>query len=324
MRRREFIAGLGAAASPLVSRAQQGEGVRHVGFLVHLSANDLFWPAFQLMFERSLQDLGWTVGRNIQIYYRFAAGEPDLFRKHAAELVGLAPDVIMAGSVQSVGPLLKATRTIPIVFVLVGDPVGAGLVDSLSRPGGNVTGFMTFEYGMAAKWLELLRQIAPSVTRVAVLRDTQGSGPAAFGVIQAAAPSLEITPIDTIDPIEIERGITSFAQDSNGGLIATGSNSAAVHRKLIVTLAARYKLPAVYSFRSFVVVGGLISYGIKSVIQFQQAAGYVNRILKGERPAELPVQAPTSFELVVDLNTAKTLGLTIPETLLATADEVIQ
>jgi putative tryptophan/tyrosine transport system substrate-binding protein len=194
----------------------------------------------------------------------------------------------------------------------------------LSRPGGNVTGFMTFEYGMAAKWLEILRQIAPSVTRVAVLRDTQGSGPAAFRVIKAAAPSLDMTPVDTIDPVEIERGITSFAQGSNGGLIVTGSNSAAVHRKLIVTLAASYRLPAVYSFRSFVVVGGLISYGIKSVIQFRQAAGYVDRILKGERPAELPVQAPTSFELVIDLNTAKALGLTIPETLLATADEVIQ
>ena len=271
--------------------------------------------------------MGWTIGRNVRIDTRWATANAADIRRHAAELVALAPDVILAHGDSTVGPLLQATRTVPIVFPIVADPVGAGFVDSLARPGGNATGFMNFEYSMGGKWLELLKQIAPGVTRVAVLRDpTIPAGIGQFGVIQAVAPSLrvEVNPVNMRDAGEIERAVAAFARSGNGGLIVTASASAVLHRDLIVTLAARHKLPAVYFERSFVAAGGLISYGPDRIDQYRQAAGYVDRILKGEKPADLPVQAPTKYELVINLKTAKTLGLTVPPTLLARADEVIE
>jgi putative ABC transport system substrate-binding protein len=272
--------------------------------------------------------LGWTDGSNVRIDYRWGSGNVDNIRKYAAELAALAPDVIVAiGGVSMVGPLLQVTRTVPIVFTYASDPVGAGFVDSLARPGGNVTGFTGGEYSISGKWLELLRQIAPSVRRVAVLRDPLiPTGPAEFGIIQAMAASLkvEVNPVNIRDAGDIERGIATFARSTNGGLIVSGGAALVFHRDLIITLAARHKLPAVYSRREFVDVGGLISYGSSTVDQCRRAAGYVDRILKGEKPGDLPVQAPTKFELVLNLKTAKALGLTIPETLLATADEVIQ
>jgi putative ABC transport system substrate-binding protein len=276
---------------------------------------------------QGLQQSGWTVGQNVRVDYRWSGGNADNIRKYAAELVALAPDVILAHSSQAVAPLLQATRTVPIVFTVVSDPVGAGYVDSLARPGGNATGFLVWEYSIAAKWLELLKEIAPRVTRAAVFRETVvAGGPALFGVIQAAAPSLgvELRPVDVRDAGEIERAITAFAQGANGGMIVTGSVLAAVHRDLIVTLAARHKLPAVYFGRHFVTGGGLISYGPDFVDQHRRAAGYVDRILKGEKPANLPVQNPTNYELAVNLKTAKELGLTVPPSLLARADEVIE
>jgi putative ABC transport system substrate-binding protein len=271
--------------------------------------------------------LGWTVGRNVRIDIRWATLNAAEIRRHAEELAALAPDVILANGASAVGPLLQVTRTVPIVFPLITDPVAAGFVDSLARPGGNATGFMSFEYSQSGKWLEVLKQIAPSVTRVAVLRDAVlGSGTSQFAVIQAAAPSLrvEVNPVNMRDAGEIERAVAAFARSPNGGLIVTSGGSALVHRNLISALAARHKLPAVYSERTFVAAGGLISYGADYVNQYRQAAGYVDRILKGEKPADLPVQAPTKYETVINLTTAKALGLTIPETLLATADEVIQ
>ena len=278
-------------------------------------------------FLQGLQQLGWTDGRNVQIDRRWGGGNADDIRKHAAELVALAPDVILTAGAATVGPLLQATRTVPIVFTTVIDPVGAGFVDSLARPGGNVTGFMQFEYSLSAKWLELLKQIAPGVTRAAVLRDpaiTAGIGQ--FAVIQSVASSLgvEVSAVNVRDAGEIEHAITTFARSTNGGLIVTASALSVVHRDLIVALAAQHKLPAVYYRRHFVTGGGLISYGVDIVDQYRRAAGYVDRILKGEKPADLPVQAPTKYELVINLKTAKTLGLDVPPTLLARADEVIE
>jgi len=278
-------------------------------------------------FQRTLQQLGWTDGRNVRIDYRWSKSDADAMRKNAAELVASAPDVILANGSAAMGPLLQATRAVPIVFPIASDPVGMGLVDSLARPGGNATGFMSFEYTLSGKWLELLKEIAPGVTRVAVLQDpTQGGGASAFAVIQAVAPSLgvEVTPVNLRDAPEIERAVADFARTSNGGLIVTGSALSNVHHKLIITLAARHKLPVIYFERSFVAGGGLISYGSDYIDHYRRAAGYVDRILKGEKPADLPVQAPTKYELVINLKTAKALGLEVPPTLLARADEVIE
>jgi putative ABC transport system substrate-binding protein len=330
MKRRQFITlliGGAAAAWPLAARAQQSDKVRRIGVLLPAAADDLEFQTRVGAFLQGLQELRWTIGRNVRIDTRWATSNVDSIRKHAAELAALAPDVILAFGASTVGPLLQETRTVPVVFPVVGDPVAAGFVASLARPGGNATGFMTFEYGMGGKWLELLKQIAPSVTRVAVLRDPAiPTGPAQFGVIQAAAPSagMEVRPIDARDAGEIERGVTALARDPNGGLIITASAASQVHRNVIITLAARHKLPAVYYERLFTSAGGLTSYGPDFVDQFRRAAGYVDRILKGEKPADLPVQAPTKYELVINLKTAKALGLTVPPTLLARADEVIE
>jgi len=278
-------------------------------------------------FLQVLQQLGWTEGRNLRIDIRWASGDADLYRQYAAELVALTPDVILATASPTVAALQAATRTVPIVFAHAVDPVGAGFVDSLARPGGNATGFTLFEYSMSAKWLELLKEIAPGVTRVAVLRDpAAAAGTGQFGAIQSVAPSfgVELNPVNLRDSSEIERVVTAFARSSNGGLIVTASPLALLHRELIVKLAARHEMPAVYNLRSFVTSGGLISYGPDIVDNYRRAAGYVHRILKGEKPADLAVQAPTKFELVINLKTAKALGLTMPPALLARADEVIE
>jgi putative ABC transport system substrate-binding protein len=330
MRRREFIGGiLGSAATwPLAARAQQGEQMRRIGVLTSgAAADDPDGQVRSAAFVQGLQQLGWTDGRNIRIDYRWGAGDADNMRKYAAELVALAPDVILASGTASVAPLLQATRTVPIVFVQFTDPVGAGFVDSLAHPGGNATGFLLFEYAISAKWLELLKEIAPRVSRAGVIRDpAQTAGTGQFGVIQSVAPSLgmDVSAINLRDAPEIERGIAAFARSANGGLILTSSALSVVHRDLIVTLAARHKLPAVYYRRQFVTGGGLISYGPDVAEQNRRAAGYVDRILKGEKPADLPVQAPTKYELLVNLKTAKALGLTVPTSLLARADEVIE
>jgi ABC-type uncharacterized transport system substrate-binding protein len=328
MKRREFITLLGGVAAwPLAARAQQGERMRRVGVLLPAAADD---PEFQASFGAFLQGLallGWTIGRNVRIDTRWATTDAAEIRRHAAELAALAPDVILAHAATTVGPLLQATRTVPIVFPAVVDPVGAGFVDSLARPGGNATGFISFEYSLSGKWLELLKEIAPGLTRVAVLRNAATpSGPGQFGVIQAVAPSLrvEVNPVNVRDAGEIERAVAAFARAPNGGLIVTASPAAQLHRELIISLAARHKLPAVYPFRYFAADGGLISYGPDQVDQYRQAAGYVDRILKGEKPADLPVQAPTKYELVINLKTAKALGLDVPATVLARADEVIE
>jgi putative tryptophan/tyrosine transport system substrate-binding protein len=328
MNRREIITLLGGTTAwPLAARAQQPEQVRRIGVLMILAADDPEGQARLAAFAQGLQELGWTVGRNVQIDYRWGAGDADRTHRYAAELVALAPDVIVASGTSTVAPLQRATRSVPIVFAGVADPVGAGFVESLARPGGNATGFMLFEFGMSGKWLELLKQIAPRVTRAAVIRDsTQGSGTTQLGAIQAVAPSLgvDVRPIDARDAGEIQRGITAFARFSDGGLIVLGSAAAVVHRDLIITLAARHRLPAVYSFRYDVTSGGLISYGPDTIDPFRQAASYVDRILRGEKPADLPVQAPTKYELVINLKTAKALGLEVPATVLARADAVIE
>jgi len=329
MRRREFISLLGGATTawPFATRAQQPERMRRIGVLSPLTADDAEERARDAAFAQGLQQLGWTVGQNVRIEYRWGRGNAETMRKHATELIALAPDVILAGGSLAVGPLLQATRTVPIVFTLVPDPVGASFVDSLARPGGNASGFLAFEYGMGAKWLELLREIAPRVKRAAVLRDPATAGGAGvYGAIQSVAPSLgvELSLVNMRDTDEIERIVTAFARTSNSGLIVPGSGPAVVHRDLVIRLAARNKLPAVYFARFFVAAGGLISYGPDYPDQYRRAAGYVDRILKGEKTADLPVQAPVKYELTINLKTAKALGLEVPPTLLARADEVIE
>jgi ABC-type uncharacterized transport system substrate-binding protein len=328
MQRRDFITLLGGAvASPLAARAQESERKRRIGVLMPGTADDAEYQARMAPFLHGLQQLGWSDGRNVRIDTRWAAGDANLIRKYAAELIALTPDVILAPGTTSLGPLLQATRTLPIVFTTLLDPVGAGFVDSLARPGGNATGFIAFEYGLSGKWLELLKQIAPSLTRVAILRDpATAAGIGQFAAIQSVAPSfgVELRPIDMRKADEIERAVAAFARSSNGGLIVTAGSGSAMHRGLIIMLAARHQLPAVYSAHHFVTGGGLISYGPDRVDQYRQAAGYIDRILKGEKPSDMPVQAPTKYELVINLKTAKALGLTVPPTLLARADEVIE
>src|SRR5262245_54654751 len=329
MKRREFITLIGGAAVawPLAVRAQQGERVRRIGILLAAAPDDVEFQAWVGAFLQALALLGWTIGRNVRIDTRWATANAGEIRRHAAELAALAPDVILAHGASTVGPLLQATRTVPIVFPVAADPVGAGFVDSLARPGGNATGFTPFDWNISAKWLELLKQTAPGVTRAAVLRDTtQGSGSSQFAAIQAAAPSLgvEVKPVNMRDAEEIEHGVTAFARSPGGGLIVTAGAASTRHRDLIVKLAARYKLPAVYYQRFFVAGGGLVSYGPDYVEQYRHAAEYVDRILKGEKPADLPVQTPNKYELVINLKTAKALGLTIPPSVLARADELIE
>ena len=328
MRRREvFPLLVGTAAWPLVGRAQQGEHMPHIGVLTNFASDDAVAQARMTAFMQALQQLGWTDGRNVRIEVRWGADDADRFRKYAVELVALSPDVILTSTTTAAALLLNATRTVPIVFVNVIDPVGAGLVASLARPGGNATGFLVFEYGIGPKWLEFLKQIAPRVTRAAVLRDPATSaGIGQLAAIQSVAPSfgVELTPVDVRDPVEIERAITELARGLDGGLIVTASPSQGIHRDLIIRLAAQHALPAVYPFRYMITSGGLISYGPDITDQFRRAASYVDRILTGERPADLPVQAPTKYELVINLKTAKALDLTVPQTLLATADEVIE
>ena len=328
MRRRDFITLLGGAAAwPVAARGQQGERARRIGILLPAAADDAEFQTRVGAFMQALALLGWTIGRNVRIDTRWATANAVEIRRHAEELVALAPDVILANGGSALGPLLQVTRTVPIVFAVVADPVGAGYVDSLARPGGNATGFMSNEFSLSGKWLELLKQIAPSVTRTAVLRDaSQGAGTAQFGAIQAVAPSLrvEVNPVNMRDAGEIEDAVAAFARSPNGGLIVTAGVAGTLHRELIITLAARHKLPAVYWQRYFVAAGGLISYGPDVIEQYRQAAGYVDRILKGEKPADLPVQLPTRYDLVINLKTAKAIGLTIPESFLLRADEVIE
>jgi putative tryptophan/tyrosine transport system substrate-binding protein len=329
MQRRDFITLLGGAAVawPLRARAQQPDRMRHIGLLTGGTADQPENKARMAAFLLGLQELGWTDGRNLQIVYRWMGGNAADTRKSASELAALAPDVILATGGAGAGPMVQATRTVPIVFVIVPDPVGSGFVKSLSRPGGNATGFMMFEYSLCGKWLELLKQIAPRVTRAAVLRDPAiEAGIGQFAVIQSVAPSVgvEVSPINLTNAAEIESEVTAFAGSANGGLISTASALSLIHRDLIITLAARYKLPAVYQERAYVAAGGLASYGPNFIDQYRRAASYVDRILKGEKPADLPVQAPTKYELAINLKTAKTLGLTVPLSLLARADEVIE
>jgi putative tryptophan/tyrosine transport system substrate-binding protein len=328
MNRREFITLLGGAAVwPFAARAQQAERVRRIGVLLPAVANDPEWQARVGAFMQALALSGWTIGRNVSIEIRWATSNADEIRKHAAELAALAPDVILAGGASTMGPLLQATRTIPIVFTLANDPVGAGFVDSLARPGGNATGFMVWEFSIGGKWLELLKQIAPGVTRVAVLRDaSQAFATSLFAAMQTAAPSLgvEVIAVNMRDAAEIEQSVETFARSPNGGLIPAASAAAVRHRELILTLAARHKLPAIYWERFFVTAGGLMSYGPDLVDQYRRAAGYVDRVLKGEKPADLPVQSPTEYRLAINLKTAKVLGLEVPPTLLARADDVIE
>ena len=329
MRRRDFITLLGGAAAawPIMARAQQGERMRRIGVLMNLAAGDAEGETRFAAFLQGLQELGWAVGRNVRIETRWGTGDVEFYRTNAAELIALAPDVILASGTPATMALKRATRTIPIVFANANDAVAAGLVESLARPGGNATGFTGFEYGMSAKWLELLRQIAPGIVRVAVLRDPMTPlGMASFGAIQSAAPALrvELRPIDVHDVEEIERAVAAFAVGPNGGLIVPPTALAILHRKPIIALAAQHRLPAIYAYRSFVSDGGLIAYGPDLVPQFRSAAGYVDRILKGEKPGDLPVQAPVKYYTVINLKTAKVLGLDLPASVLATADEVIE
>jgi len=329
VKRREFITLFGGAsvAWPLTARAQRSGPMRRIGALINLAADDPEAQARVAAFIQGLQEAGWAVGRNARIDIRWAAGEADRIRRDAAELVALAPDVIFTNTFPTVVALQQATRTVPIVFAGLIDPVGAGLVASLARPGGNTTGFAGFEYGMSVKWLELLKTIVPSVTRVAVLRDSVTTvGIGQFAAIQGVAPSfgVELSPLVVRDASEIEPAINAFRRGSNGGLIVTTGTLAQAHRDLIIMLAARHRLPAVYPFRHFVTGGGLISYGSDTLDLWRRAAGYVDRILKGEKPADLPVQQPTKVELAINLKAARMLGLDVPQTLLASADEVIE
>jgi putative ABC transport system substrate-binding protein len=327
--RRQFISALAGAAVawPLAVRAQQLERIRHIGVLLPAPADDPDYLAWVEAFRQTLQELGWIDGRNVRIDIRWATLDVAGIRRDAAELAALAPDVILAPGTSTVGPLLQTTRTVPIVFPIIADPVAGGFVDSLAHPGGNATGFMLFEYSMSGKWLELLTQIAPGVRRVAVLGDPDtATGPAQFGVIQALAPSLgvEASSFNKREASEIERTVTSFARTPNGGLIVTAGGPALVNRDLLITLAARHKLPAIYFDRAFVTAGGLLSYGPDRIDLYRRAAGYVDRILKGEKPADMPVQAPTKYQRVINLKTAKALGLIVPQSLIAIADEVIE
>jgi putative tryptophan/tyrosine transport system substrate-binding protein len=327
MRRREFLSMIGGAAVAWSISARAQERMRYIGALLPATVGD---PQFQNRmeaFHQELARLGWTVGKDIRIDIRWVTPDPSDVRKHAVELVALAPDAILAFGDVTVRPLLQVTHTVPIVFPLALDPVGAGLVDSLARPGGNATGFLSYEYGTSGKWLELLKEIAPSVTRAAIIRDRNSpGGTGQFGVIQALAPSLgvDVTPVNVHDVDEIKRGISAFARGANDGLVVTASGAAQRHRDIIIALAAQYRLPAVYFERSIVAAGGLISYGADYVDQFRRAAGYVDRILKGENPADLPVQAPTKYRMTLNLKTAKALGLNVPATVLARVDEVIE
>jgi putative ABC transport system substrate-binding protein len=329
MKRRTFISLIGGAAAtwPLAARAQQGERARRIGVLLPAAENDAEFQARMGAFQQGLREAGWSIGRNVQLDIRWATPDAVKIHQQTTELVALAPDVILTVSSVTVAALLQATRTIPIVFTIVVDPVGAGYVDSLARPGGNATGFTVYEYSMSGKWPELLKEIAPSVTRAVVLRDPAiASGPGQFAAAQAVASSLgvELRPVDVRDTGEIERAIAVFAQSTNSGVIVTGSTGATAHRELIIALAARHRLPAIYNSRFWAAGGGLISYGPDFLDQFRRAASYVDRILKGEKPADLPVQAPTKYELVINLKTAKALGLDVPGALLARADEVIE
>ena len=325
-RRRQFITLLGGAAAwPLAALAQQTERVRRIGVLTSFASDDPAEQTHVLAFARALAQSGWIEGRNARIDIRWGAGDPERIRRYAGELVALAPDVILAATSAATGPLLQATRTVPIVFVQVGEPVGAGFVETVARPGGNATGFMQFEYGIGAKWLELLKEIAPGVKQVGYAQSLSiAAGPGLFGAMQALAPSLgvEVHPINVRDAGDIERAIIALARPANGGLIVSGTE--AVYRDLIIRLAAQYRLPAVYSGRDFVTGGGLMSFDPDRVDQYRRAAAYVDRILKGEKPADLPVQASTKYELVINLKTAKALGLTVPQSLLARANEVIE
>jgi putative ABC transport system substrate-binding protein len=329
VRRRDFIKGVAGLAVewPLIARAQQSGRMRRIGVLEPLAADDPEAEARHKAFVEALQQLGWTVGQNVQLEYRSMGGDPDRLRTVAAELIALTPDVILSQSSNSLAALLQATRTIPIVFTVVADPVGAGYVDSLAHPGGNATGFTNFEYSIAGKWLELLKEIAPRITQVAVLRDPSiAAGPSQFAAIQGVAGSrgVELRPINVRDAGEIEKAIAAFASVSNGGLIVTGSPAITFHRAQIIDLAARYRLPAVYNDQLFARAGGLMSYGSNIIDQFPRAAQYVDRILKGEKPADLPVQSPTKYDLTINLKTAKVLGIDVPSSLVARANEVIE
>jgi ABC-type uncharacterized transport system substrate-binding protein len=329
MKRRKFITllGGGVAALPLTAHAQQAERMRRISVLSALLEDDPESVARRAAFEQALQALGWTVGRDLRIDYRWTGSDPATIQKFAAELAALAPDVILAVGNNVIAPMLRAARTTPIVLTVAIDPVGAGFVRSMARPGGNVTGFTQFEYSLAGKWLELLKEIAPHVTRVGVLRDpTRGHGIGQFAVIQAMAPphAVELTPIDALDPVETQtKGIAEFATLPNSGLIVAVGGTA-VRRDVVIAAAAKHRLPAIYPWRYFTADGGLISYGPDTVEPFRRAAGYIDRILKGEKPGDLPVQAPTRYQLVINLKTARALGLEIPPTLLARADEVIE
>jgi len=328
MHRRDFITLLSGAAAvwPLAVRAQQPERARHLGMLTVLGPDDVEGQVRTTVFDQALQQFGWTIGRDLKIEVRQVGGDTDRMRRYAAELVALAPDVIVSIGSVAVAPLQQATRTIPIVFINVPDPVGAGFVQSMARPGGNITGFSNFEYSMSGKWAELLKQVAPNVTRALVFRDpTSAAGIGQFAAVRSVAQSLgvELTPLNVRDIDEIERNVVAFARSGNGGAIITAGGTA-VHRELIIGLAARHKLPSVYPYRYYAVDGGLITYGPNTLDPVRRAAGYVDRILKGEKPADMPVQAPTKYELIINLKTAKALGLTLPQSLLATADEVIE
>ena len=329
MKRREFITLLGGAAAawPLAARAQQAERMRRIGVILPSAADDADFQTFFGAFLQALAQLGWSIGSNVRVDVRWATGNAASIRKHTAELVALAPDVILAHGGSTVSPMQQATRTIPIVFSVAGDPVAAGFADSLARPGGNITGFMTAEYSTAGKWLELLKQVSPSVTRAAILRDPHvPSGLGQFSAIQTAAVSLqvEVSPVNVRDISEIEHDIAAFARSPNGGLIVTGSSLAQQQRNSIVSLAARHRLPAVYFTRLFVSAGGLISYGVDFIDQYRRAAGYVDRILKGEKPSELPIQTPVKYQMTANLKAAKAIGLTIPPSVLTSVDEVIE
>jgi ABC-type uncharacterized transport system substrate-binding protein len=329
MKRRDFITLLGGAAAawPLAARAQQRESMRRVGVLQSFAADDPEGQVRLTAFGQGLQQLGWTVGRNMRIDYRWSAGDPERIRKSVADILALSPDIILAAGGRNMSVLQQANRTIPVVFVTISDPVSGGFVESMSHPGGNATGFSILEWSMSGKWLELLKQLVPEMTRVAVLRDPGNpGGTGQLGAILGVAPTLgvAVTPVGMRDAVEIERGLMDFARAPNGGLIVTSSILAEVHRDLIIALAGHHRLPAMYSARYIVAAGGLLSYGPDLVDQYRLAAGYVDRILKGEKPANLPVQAPTKYELVINLKAAKALGLQIPPTLLARADEVIE